>query len=470
VVTRERQGLEPEIDRIVAEFISPGGPGLAVLAGRGDRVLLKKGYGLADVGRAQPVRPGTRFIIASVTKQFTCLAVMLLKRRGLVGYDDPIGRYFPDFPPYRERVTLRHLMTHTSGVGEYLNTEFWQACVDGKEFTQEALVEIIRGLGELEFEPGENWRYCNSNYILLGALVEKVAGESFAAFLERHVFGPLGMRDTVVGTTGERLDGQAVGYVAAGDPGAVPEAASGAQSAFAEAIYTKEVVGWADGNIISTVEDLFTWSQALYTDRLLPLEELAEAFVPFSPHDPAFSRYGFGHIISERRGVREIHHSGSTLGYLAKLCRFPDERLTLAMLCNAPGVNLTELTGAVAEVLLGPKLGPIRAVELPGALLEEKVGRYHDPLTATAPDTPGLEVRRGPDGGPLEIQGEARSYSGCGSRPRTLVPLGRDLFRLDNRAEVYVQFLRGAESGGVSGLRLLVNGIVQNFERCGVRA
>lgn len=439
------EALEQAVDRIVAEHISLEGPGLSILIGRGDRVLLKKGYGLADVGNRVPIRPDTRFIIASVTKQFTCMCIMMMKHQGLLSYDEPIARFFPDFPPYKDRVTVRHLMHQTSGLPEYLGEEYFRETIDGKVYDLQAILDLIKAKGELEFQPGERWRYCNSNYVLLGAIVERFSGMSLADFARVKIFEPLGMTRTLVGVEEARPEGEAIGY----------EYKS--KTEFTEAPYNFSLsIGYGDGNIISTVEDLFKWGQALYTDRLLPLEVLAESFVPCRPLDPAFSRYGFGQFISERRGVREIHHGGAIQGYVTNFSRFTDEKLTVVIMANAAGFKLAEVSGAVADLLLADKMAPIIPIELPTEVLRERVGTYGG-------SPRGLPVR-------IDIEysadkGRLVAVNRFGAEERVeLIALGRDLFRQDDHTDTYLQFLRGDGSDG-SGLRVLSGGMVMTLGR-----
>ncbi|HAI21673.1 MAG TPA: hypothetical protein DCM14_07260 [Clostridiales bacterium UBA8153] len=439
--TNASSSLQRATDSIIADHLADGGPGLSLLIGRGKRVLLQKGYGMADVERGTPVEPSTRFLIASVSKQFTAMAVMLLEHQKLLRYDEPIGRFFPEFPAYRDRVTVRQLLTHTSGVQEYLNREYFEAVEGGAEFDLPQVLQCIAGLGELEFAPGARWRYCNSGYVMLGAIVERVSGQSFASFLREHIFLPLGMTSTEVGETGEHLPGQAQGYTYR------------AKTDFAAATYTFSAnVGWADGNIISTTGDLFRWGQALYTAKLLPLGKLAEAFVPCRPLDPAFSRYGFGHLISERRGVREVHHSGGIGGYVSRFSRFTDEQLTVILLSNAAGVDLASITGSLAELLLKDKLAPILPVEIGESALAEVAGSY------------GGKPRDLPVSLDIAQSAGSLTVTFWDKRQAGLVPLGRDFFRCAGPSEVYLQFLRD-EGGALTAVRVLSSGSVSTLQK-----
>ncbi len=466
-----QDALDREVDAAVRKYVGNEAPGVALLLAKDGRVALKNGYGLADLKKRVPVTPGTRFLIASVSKAFTGAAVMLLRERGRLDYDDPVGRFYPDFPAWKDRVTVRHLLTHTGGVPEYLDDAFWQEPGSGKA-DQAAVLERIKTYEELDFPPGTHFRYSNSGYVMLGGIVERVSGQSFPRFLRRNVLGPLGMSRSLAGAGARRTAGQAVGYRPRGG-------SPGNATGFERAPYNRAVVGWADGNVVSTVEDLFLWDQALYTERLLPRAALTEAFTPVRPEDPSISRYGFGWFMSRLRGVAEVWHSGGTLGYSAHLARFPEQRASIILLSNLQGRDLAELAGALAGALLGESLTvpePLSPDAVPAAWLVEKAGKYVDPLPRGRAKEPAAADEQ-PAGLVLEAQVPAgRLVVGERSHPlrpgAALLPLGRDRFRLETRGEVVVDFLREGVDGppgttAITGLRIDANGSVSNLVRRG---
>jgi CubicO group peptidase (beta-lactamase class C family) len=439
--------FQQKIDAIMQEFVSPDGPGVAVLVGRDDAVLVRKAYGLANVERRELLTPENRFIMASVTKQFVGMAIMLLKHRGLLEYDDAIARFFPDYPPWKHEITVRHLLNQTSGLQEYLTKSFWQEAGEhGGSIDLDGLLQRIATFTDLESLPGARWRYCNTNYILLGSIVERVSGAPFRAFMEETIFGPLGMKDSFAGDSGDMPERQATGY----------EFKS--KTKFEPRPFNREVVGWADGNVISTLDDMFIWAQSLSTDALLPLDVKAQAFVPWNPLDPTVTRYGFGQMMGERRGVREIHHSGGTLGYNTRLSRFPDEKLTVILLSNAEGIGVERIHGAIAEELLGDKMAPIKPVCLPVDALTEKAGTY----TGKPRDHhESLEIAYSADNGTLTGTRRREAEGFESSETAELVPLGRDLFLMDRRSDRYLLFTR--EGGAVSGVLICCVGSVTSL-------
>lgn len=435
-----------QVDQIVGGCLSPGGPGLVVLVGRGPEVVFCRSYGLADVATGRPAAPRSRFLIGSVTKQFTCMGIMLLAGRGRLGYDDPVGRYLPEMPrAWRDRVTLRHLMHHTGGVPEYLGARFWQDAGEGRYPDLASILQLIAGPEELEFEPGARWRYTNSGYVLLGEVVSRVAGQPFARFLREQVFLPLGMEATLVGEDDQRAPDMATGY----------EWRS--REDFQPAPWSFAVVGGADGNVISDAGDLHRWSQAMWSDRLLPRELMAQALVPAKPHDPAFSRYGFGLMVGERRGVREVSHSGSTLGYVANLSRYPDQGLTVVLLSNAAGIPLARLRGQIVNLLLRGTMAPLEPVPTGREKLAACAGTYRGrprdhQVTARVYLDPAdqerlvAELDLGREGSPPEVY-TLRPVAGEGS-----------VYLADEATDTYYHFrMRG-------GLRIVAGGMVTNLE------
>ncbi len=440
--------LQDAVDELVAQYVSPDSPGMAVLLAYSGEVLLQRGYGMADVEERVPVTAGTRFIIASVTKQFTAAGVMLLGIRGAIDYDEPISCFFPDFPGWTKRVTVRHLLTHTSGIPDYLGADFWKEARES-DFTLTEVLDRIAHYDELEFAPGDSFSYTNSGYVLLGPIVEAASGLPFSRYMDESIFAPLGMRNTVVGEQASPYPGQATGYYREEDNGELVRAP-----------YNLSVVGWADGNIISTVGDLLRWDRSLYSRQLLSGAALCEALTPVRQDDPSFSRYGFGWMLNERRGVPEVWHAGSTVGYNAWLGHYPEQRATIAVLSNSAEVDPHGVfIGALAELLLADDMEPVPApIAVEDGELRKMVGVYV-PALATARQMGNLVLEMN-DSGRLTTAVDSDMFAGL-----SLVPVCEDQFRIDNSADHYVHFLRCSESNAVTGLRYCGNGMVHNFVR-----
>ena len=320
-----------EIDRLFEAFSGPGMPGAAVMVIRDGEPVLTKVYGLANVADNVPVTPTTNFRLASVTKQFTATAVLMQVDRGKLRLDDSIREYFPQFPPFADAVTIRHLLNHTSGILDY-------EPIYGDRFpgqvTDAGVVEIIAGTDRTYFEPGSEYRYSNSAYAVLSALVSKLSGQPFAAFLEENIFTPLGMDRTLAYVNGgPEIPERAYGYTV-GD-GTVEYSDQSAWSA---------VLG--DGGVYTSLEDLRKWDLALYDNDLLPDELWQAAWTP------GFGDYGFGWWIDEYRGQRRLQHYGSTSGFRNFMQRFPDLGLAVIVLTNRAEPDVGPLAEKVADLFL----------------------------------------------------------------------------------------------------------------------
>lgn len=333
---------EDSIEKIVCHYCKGDGPGMSLLVGKNGRILYENGFGLADLETGRHITPDTAFIIASVTKQFTAMAVMMLKQKGLLSYDEPISRFFPYFPPYKDKVTVRHLMTHTSGIREYFSEGFVLKIPETfKKISRQAVIDAVRELGPLEFEPGTRFSYCNSGYVMLGAIIEMVSGMTFADFLKDNIFKPCGMTSTTaIISPQQKIEKLASGYRICDD------------GTYVKTPYDMAAIGWADGNISSTAEDLFKWHNMLYTNELISRDTLNEAFTPYILKDGNSTGYGFGWFIGRRKGIKEIWHTGGTIGYTSKFSRFVDGDIAVIMLTNQMGIKRDEVFDRIVDVVL----------------------------------------------------------------------------------------------------------------------
>lgn len=347
----DRKRLKESVGRIAAGAVSGQTPGFALMMAKDGEVLLSEGYGMADLEHGIPIRPDDNFIIASNTKQFTCVAILMLMSRGLLELDEPIERFFPDFPDYRKYVTIRQMMCHTTGIREYFEEGFRENEEALRTADTAALLDIVRGFGPLEFEPDTKFSYCNSAYVMLGDIVRQLTGKPFGRFLEEEIFAPLGMERTF-----------APDYMDVRDSYQVQGYEKQADGTFRRMPYDMLMVGYADGNISSNTADLLKWHHYLYesdSDLLLPRAVLNTAFEPHRLKDGSLSPYGFGFFLGECAGThsktypghREIWHTGGTMGFISRCSRFVDERVSVTMLTNYEGIQRDELFFPMLDVL-----------------------------------------------------------------------------------------------------------------------
>jgi CubicO group peptidase (beta-lactamase class C family) len=313
-------------------------PGASVLVVRRGKVVFKHAFGMANLEDRVAATTATNYRLASVTKQFTAMSIMILAERGRLSYDSKLTDFFPDFPDYGRRITIRHLLTHTSGLADYedLIPEGTTVPVRDKQ-----VLELLKTQRDTIFPPGSRFSYSNSGYATLALVVEKASGMSFAQFLKTNIFAPVGMKNTVAFEQGvSTVTNRAYGYTAAG---------SGFRRH--DQSLTSSVLG--DGGIYSSIEDLSKWDQALYTTKLVSRETLARAFTPaVASSDQAGAAYGFGWYVETYRGHRMLWHYGSTVGFRTAILRFPDEQLSVVVLVNRDTADAQELARKVADLYL----------------------------------------------------------------------------------------------------------------------
>jgi CubicO group peptidase (beta-lactamase class C family) len=317
------------------QFAAPGATGAALMLIRDGAVIKSEAYGLADVSRSVPCTVKTNFRLASLTKAFTAMAILILSERGKLKIADPLSNYISNLPPWANAVTLHHLLSHASGVWDY--EDLLQSTTPVKD---RDVADLLRAQPAAYFQPGTNFRYSNTGYVLLALVVEAVSGISFAAFLRDHIFQPLQMCDTVAFENGVSIvPHRALGYTV-----------SDSGIAETDQDLTSSTLG--DGGIYSSVTDLFYWDQALHTEKLVRAQTLLSAFTPWSKSsDFADSGYGYGWYLAERRLGACQWHYGSTCGFSTWIERYPAQKLTLILLANRRDANLGLIARKIIDAL-----------------------------------------------------------------------------------------------------------------------
>jgi CubicO group peptidase (beta-lactamase class C family) len=304
----------------------------SVLVGRDHRVLLSKGYGFANLEWNIPNTPQTKFRLGSVTKQFTAACILLLEERGKLKTSDPVSTYMPDAPAAWSKVTLFHLLTHTSGIPSFTGFADYSS-LEPFPTTPEKLVARFRDK-PLEFQPGEKWNYSNSGYVLLGWLIEKISGEPYARFVQENIFTPLGMKDSGYDSNSAIIPRRASGYKRGKDG---PEHAG----------YIDMSIPLSAGALYSTAEDLWRWEEALFGGKLLSEASLRKMTTPF------LNNYAFGLFVTDTQGHRAILHGGGIEGFNTSVSYYPDEKLSVIVLANLNGRAADELGVKLAAIAHG---------------------------------------------------------------------------------------------------------------------
>jgi CubicO group peptidase (beta-lactamase class C family) len=364
---------EQQIDAIFTPVTQESDPGLAVVVRRAGRTVYEKGYGLRDLRTKSKIDQRTNFRLASFTKQFTAMAVMLLVHDGKLRYDETLTDIFPDFPTYDKGITIRNLLNHTGGLPDY--EDLMDAAEKAKgplwspehQIQDDEVLALLKKEPRPKFAPGTSWSYSNSGYVVLGIIVAKSSGQSYGDFLHARIFAPLHMDHTVVYQKGKNK----VGNRAFGHSQFVFD--HGPQTPFfdeTDQSTTSATLG--DGGIYSNLEDLAKWDDALTNHSLLRAEEMAPALVPAklangsltlwptAPNDDNLHpgkpvSYGFGWFLDPYWGHPRMWHTGSTMGFRTVIERFTADNLTIIILCNRTDLDPEALAVKTADLYLNSK-------------------------------------------------------------------------------------------------------------------
>ncbi len=356
--------LQTQFDQLLQAQYPADGPGAAVLVTRKGQVVYQKAVGMADMELDVPLKTDHVFRIGSVTKQFTAAAILKLAEQGKLDLQDEITKFIPDYPTQGKKITVEHLLNHTSGIKSYTSMEEWTPMVHRKDFTPTELVDFFKNQ-PMDFDPGTQYRYNNSGYILLGVIIEKVSGKSYGAFIDEEFFKPLGMRHSYYGHVKPLIKNRANGYT------------EGEPSGFANADYLSMTQPYAAGSIMSTVEDLVTWTQAVHGGKVLRPESLKKAFTPNILPDGTNTYYGYGWQTGNLMGSQTIEHGGGIHGFLSMLLYVKQEDVCVAILTNCDCNGPEPLADKFAALAAGKNLSPT-AIKVETSVLEQYTGVYEN--------------------------------------------------------------------------------------------
>ncbi|MBL8215116.1 MAG: serine hydrolase [Bryobacterales bacterium] len=327
-----------------------------VLVMKDGKPLLRKGYGLANREWNIPNTPETRFRLGSITKQFTAAAILRLAEQGKLSLEDPISKYYTDPPPAWEKITIHHLLNHTSGIVSYTGLpDFFQT----QSMTARKPAEIVKLTQDmaLEFEPGSKMKYNNTGYILLGYVIEKVSDARYDEYLSRTLFEPLGLKDTGYDWNNAIIAKRASGYTPDGK----------------HAAYLDMSLPYAAGSLYSTVDDLARWAEALESGKVVSKESYAKMTTPY------FNQYGYGLVMEKIEDHAVVGHGGGINGFNTMLLRAKDDGLTVAVLANQNGPAADRMGKDLAALYFGKDVKPRQAlteVQLPVEKLDAVAGQY----------------------------------------------------------------------------------------------
>jgi len=421
-VARAEAPLAERLNAALKPMFKADAPGATVIVTKDGVPVFRKGFGLADPDKGVPLQPEMQLRIGSITKQFTAVAILMLAEQGKLSLQDDITRFLPGYPVKDKRITIEQLLQHTSGIPNYTGMmTYWLTAGSDKSVQQ--MIDYFKG-ESLDFEPGERWAYSNSGYFLLGAIIEKASGASYADFVAQNIFEPLGMQDTAYEgherSAKRRVTGYREGFLSGYRP--------------AEAISMTQP--FAAGALVSTVDDLASWEAAIAAGKLLKEESWKRAFTACALPNGVRCTYGYGWRIATLRGHRMASHGGDIPGFNSEMVRLPDDKVFVAVLGNSNRnmLDTDRVAFTAAAIAADDPFPPQRTIPMTKLALSAFAGTYR--LAESGTRTISF------DGGSLRFERKGRPAV-------TIHPYAADKFFLE-RSLVTLDFQRGPD-GAVNG-------------------
>ncbi len=334
-----------QVDKVFDKWDKPDSPGCALGVYRDGQIVYKRGYGMADLNDDVPITPATVFHVASMSKQFTAASIALLAQQGKLSLDDDVHKYIPELPDFGERITIRHLVYHTSGLRDQwslLGLAGWRYSLD--LITDDDVMSVMTRQKDLNFKPGDRHVYCNTGYTLMGLIVKRVSGMSLREFTTKNIFEPLGMTHTHFRDDhAEIIKHDALGYEQ-----------EGKDQPFRMSLTNFDTVGAT--SLHTTVEDLQLWDENFYHPRVGGAAFLQQMLERGKLNNGEQLDYAFGLAVSKYKGLPMVDHGGADAGYRSDLTRFPDQHFSAAVLCNSADANPSSLVRQVADIFLAKDL------------------------------------------------------------------------------------------------------------------
>ena len=330
----------------------------AILIARDGKPIVTKGYGMANIEHAVPNTPQTVFRLGSITKQFTAMAIVMLQEQGKLNVNDPMCKHLPECPAAWQPITVKNLLTHTAGLPNYTGFPNFVKTAS-LPVTNADMFALLKDR-PLDFAVGEKYAYSNSGYFLLGTIIERASGKTYADFLQEKIFTPLGMKQSGYDSPIRVIKNRASGYARQ-------------DGAFVNAAYMDMSIPYAAGALYSTTEDMLVWDQALYTEKLVSRKSLDETFTPFK------GNYGYGWSIDKKFDRKQVSHGGNINGFASDLIRFPDDKITVVVLSNVQSAPAGRIGGDLSAIIFGADYKiPKERVEIAvdRKILEKHVGDY----------------------------------------------------------------------------------------------
>jgi len=353
-----------EFDKILSSQFKADEPGCAALVMEKGKVIYRKGIGKADLELNVDIQPDMIFRIGSITKQFTAVAILQLEEQGKLSLQDEITKFIPGYPTHGYKITVENLLTHTSGIKDYTRMKEWAGEMQRKDMTPKEIVDFFKDQ-PMDFEPGTKYAYDNSGYILLGCIIEKVSGDTYARYLEKNIFGPLGLKHTFYEKNTDIVMNRVKGY-------------SKGDSGYMNSPYLSMTQPYSAGSLLSTVDDLYTWTKGVRSGRIIKPETFEKAIVPCKLKDGSSTGYGYGLVIGEIFGSPVIWHNGGINGFLTTGIYLPEEDVFVAVFSNCDANSPDNAAMKMAAFASG-KMPVFKEIAMDTITLRKYTGVYENP-------------------------------------------------------------------------------------------
>lgn len=356
------QNLEKSVDDYLQKEYPSDGPGVSFLIAKDGKPMYQRAFGMANLELQVPMKTNNVFEIGSMTKQFTAVSILILEEQGKLSIEDDITKYIPDYPTQGKKITIQQLLNHTSGIKSYTSmpTFVSQARIDR---SPKELIDVFKN-EPMDFQPGDQFLYNNSGYILLGYIIEVASGQTYADFIQKNIFDPLGMTSSYYGSMQNIVPNRASGY-------------SESENVYANSEYLSLTLPYAAGSIMSTTSDLLKWENALNTKGLIKTESYEKAIHGATLNDGTHISYGFGLEEGDINGSNSIEHGGSIFGYKSMGIYLPNEKVYVVGLTNCDCSNITAVTRRIAAMAIGkPFVDKNNAIKLSENDLKKWIGAY----------------------------------------------------------------------------------------------
>tara|TARA_R110002020_G_scaffold358857_2_gene571508 strand:+ start:18564 stop:19679 length:1116 start_codon:yes stop_codon:yes gene_type:complete len=330
------QSLEVKIDSLLETTFTPDGPGAVFLVAKAGEPIYRKAFGKANLELNVSMTPENVFEIGSMTKQFTAISILMLLEQGKLQLDDEITKFIPDYPTQGKRITVHHLLTHTSGIKSFTSMKSLRA-IERQDLTPAELIDFFKN-EPMDFEPGEEFKYNNSGYVVLGYIIEKLSGKTFADFVQDNIFQKLGMNSSQYASHSQVIENRAYGYHQ--------------KEEYVNKNYISLSLPYSSGSLMSTVDDMLKWNEVLKKNSLIKAETKASAFENHTLNNGDKINYGYGWHISNIANSPSLEHGGSIFGFKSMGVYLPEEDIYVIGLSNCDCNSPTTLTRDIAQLTL----------------------------------------------------------------------------------------------------------------------